>query len=118
MDFYKRVELVCQKVPYGRVASYGQIALLCGAPKNARQVGYALRHHKSGDVPAYRIVNHKGVLSGAFAFEEANLQRILLEGEGIRVNREDNKVDLKKYGWKNTMEESLELRSLFQNMKI
>lgn len=66
MDFYKRMGIVCQNIPEGKVATYGQIALLCGKPRNARQVGYGLRHGLAGDnVPAHRVVNSKGILSGA-----------------------------------------------------
>ena len=52
MDFYERMSLVCSRIPRGRVATYGQIALLCGYPKNARQVGYGLRQGLAGEVPA------------------------------------------------------------------
>lgn len=116
MDFYKRMELVCAQIPLGQVATYGQIALLCGQPKHARQVGYALSHNRVGDVPAHRIVNAKGILSGAMAFETADLQRQLLEGEGVTVKHTEEgwKVDLKKYGWNSTMEEAEELYRLFQ----
>lgn len=115
MNFYKRVELVCFRIPQGRVATYGQIALLCQKPGNARQVGYALSHGKVDQaVPAHRIVNSKGILSGAGAFAHGDLQRILLEAEGIPVSV-DNQVDLKQYGWKNTMEEALELEKIFKN---
>lgn len=99
MDFYKRLGIVCRAVPEGKVITYGQAALLCGYPKNARQVGYGLKKELAGDVPAYKVVNSQGVLSGAASFEHPGLQRILLEEEGIEVSM-DNKVDLKKYGWK------------------
>ena len=55
MDFYKRADLVMKKVPEGRVVSYGQIALLCGVPGNARQAGYALRTGKAGQKTAYTV---------------------------------------------------------------
>lgn len=79
MDFYKRADLVMKKVPEGRVVSYGQIALLCGVPGNARQAGYALRTGKAGQTTAYRVVNVQGYLSGAGAFETCDMQRLLLE---------------------------------------
>lgn len=54
MDFYQRVGIVCRAIPAGKVATYGQIALLCGKPRNARQVGYALNRGRAGaDVPAF-----------------------------------------------------------------
>ena len=76
MDFYEKMRIVCLEIPYGKVATYGQIALLCGKPKNSRQVGYGLRECKAGeDIPAYRVVNSKGELSGAVHFEMPDLQR-------------------------------------------
>lgn len=120
MDFYKRMQLVCAQIPSGQVAAYGQIALLCGRPKHARQVGYALSHNLVGDVPAHRIVNAKGILSGAMAFETPDLQKQLLEAEGVTVIHTEKgwKADLKKYGWKNTIEEAEELYQLFQTEGI
>ncbi len=117
MTFYEKMAIVCARIPYGRVATYGQIALLCGQPKNARQVGYGLRRELAGpDVPAHRIVNAKGILSGASSFETWDMQKILLEGEGVETvwTEEGWKVDLKRYGWKNTMEEALELEKIFE----
>ena len=73
--------------------------------KNARQVGYGLKKRLAGDVPAYKVVNSQGVLSGAASFEHPDLQRMLLEEEGIEISM-DNKVDLKKYGWKNSLEDA------------
>lgn len=114
MDFYKRVELVCKQVPYGKVATYGQIALLCGKPKNSRQVGYALNKRVSGeDIPAHRIVNSKGFLSGSGAFEHVDLQKMLLRDEGVEVSRE-SKVDLNKYMWANTLEDALDYQKIFK----
>ena len=83
-DFYKRAAIVCRAIPYGKAATYGQIALLCGKPKNARQVGYALNRNRLGDdIPAYRVVNARGILSGAAAFDTADMQKLLLENEGV-----------------------------------
>lgn len=118
MDFYRRVEIVCRGIPEGTVATYGQIALLCGMPKHSRQVGYGLGHGRCGvGLPAHRVVNAKGVLSGAASFETPDLQRLLLEGEGVSVDQEQ-RVDLKRFGWKNTMEESLFFRSCFEELGI
>ncbi|MCC8024675.1 MAG: MGMT family protein [Clostridium sp.] len=113
MDFYKRVGMVCGMIPRGKAATYGQIALLCGKPRNARQVGYALNRNLAGEVPAHRVVNAQGVLSGAAAFDYPDLQRRLLEEEGVEV-REDGRVDLKVWGWKNTLEDALKLREMFE----
>lgn len=116
MDFYKRVELVCSRIPNGTVASYGQIALLCGMPKHARQVGFALNRNLAGEqAPAHRVVNARGVLSGAASFETYEMQKLFLEKEGVTVakGREGWQVDLKKYGWKPDMKEAVWLREEF-----
>lgn len=121
MDFYKRMQYVCGRIPLGKTATYGQIALLCGKPKNARQVGYALRNGLAGQqVPAHRIVNAGGILSGAAAFEFPDMQRLLLQEEGVLVKRTDAgwKVDLEEYGWKNTLAEAEELLRIFEENHI
>lgn len=117
MDFYKRVGVVCRAVPEGKVVSYGQIALLCGRPKNSRQVGYALKRGLAGEVPAYRVVNGQGYLTGASSFEHSDLQRILLQEDGIWVSGE-GRVDMKKDGWKNTLEDALKLKEMFEREGI
>ena len=92
-DFYKRAAIVCRAIPYGKTATYGQIALLCGKPENARQVGYALNRGRLGEgIPAHRVVNARGILSGAAAFETADMQKRLLEKEGVTVQ-------FTPYGW-------------------
>ena len=117
MDFYKRLGIVCRAVPEGKVITYGQAALLCGFPKNSRQVGYGLKKGLAGEVPAYKVVNSKGVLSGAASFDHPDLQRMLLEEEGIEVSM-DNKVDLKQYGWKNSLEDAEHFREEFRQKGI
>lgn len=107
MDFYEKVRRVCLEIPRGRAASYGQIALLCGKPNNSRQVGYALRTGRAGEgIPAHRIVNASGYLSGAHAFAAPDLQKemLLKEGVEVRLTEKGWQVDLKKYGWKHTAE--------------
>ncbi len=121
MDFYQRVELVCSFIPKGTVVTYGQIALLCGKPRNARQVGYSLNHNKAGkDAPAHRVINARGILSGAAAFATHNSQKVLLEKEGVKVHYTEDGlwVDIKKYGWKNTMDDALWLREEFKKRDI
>lgn len=118
MDFYERMACVCERIPAGHVATYGQIALLCGSPTHARQVGHALRKGRAGEqIPAHRIVNASGILSGAEAFETPDMQRTLLEEEGVEVYWTNRgwKVDLKKYGWKHTLEEAEELYHIFES---
>ena len=117
-NFYKRLELVGQHIPHGKVATYGQLALLCGKPKNARQVGYALRTNKfENPLPAHRIVNGKGFLSGAGAFSSADLQKKLLQKEGVIVDL-DNRVDLKKFQWNFSLDSALELHDIFKELGI
>ena len=115
--FFARVYETVEQIPEGFVATYGQIALLCGKPKNARQVGYGLNKGLLGeDVPAHRVVNARGVLSGAAAFETFDMQKLLLEGEGVEVawTAEGWRVDLARYGWKNTLAEAQCLREEYR----
>lgn len=94
----QRIYEAVKQIPYGHVATYGQIAELAGNRKMARAVGNAL--HKNPDpegIPCYRVVNAKGELAGEFAFGGAGVQRKLLEAEGVQVT--DGRVDLKKYQW-------------------
>lgn len=110
MDFYEKMALVCARIPAGRVATYGQIALLCGKPNSSRQVGYGLKHGLAGEnVPAHRVVNSKGLLSGAVYFDTMDMQKLLLEAEGVEVKRTPDgwQVDLRRFGWKNTDEDIL-----------
>lgn len=105
MNFYEKMRIVCLAIPAGKVATYGQIAMLCGKPKNSRQVGYGLREGLAGDdIPAFRVVNGKGELSGARHFLTSDLQSTLLADDGIPVlwNGRCWCVDLKKYGWETT----------------
>ena len=119
-DFYDIMRIVCLAVPEGRVASYGQIALLCGAPGHSRQVGYGLKMNLAGkDVPAHRIVNGKGELSGARHFEIEDLQKLLLQQEGVEVEWTGKcwRVDMKRFGWRNTPEKSAEIENKINEMR-
>lgn len=115
MDFKQRVALVCAAIPAGKVASYGQVARLCGCPRRARQVGQALGCGVS-DV-AYRVVNCRGYLSGADAFLVPGLQKRLLESEGVAVS-EERIVDLKCYGWEISGTELAALDAAFSKLGI
>ena len=96
--FSKIYEVVC-KIPEGRVATYGQVALMAGNPRWARVVGYALHNNPApGVIPCHRVVNREGKVAEAFAFGGGNVQRQLLEKEGI-IFETDGSIDLKKYGW-------------------
>ena len=109
MTFYEKMRLVCLCIPRGKVATYGQIAMLCGKPGNSRQVGYGLRENLAGeDIPAFRVVNGRGELSGAQHFVISDLQRTLLAEDGVPTywNGHCWCVDLKKYGCQVTVLEA------------
>ena len=88
-----------RSVPYGRVTTYGAIARFLGTPKSARMVGWALNaSHLDDTIPAHRVVNRKGMLTGKHHFKGTNLMEQLLESEGIPVV--DNEVqDFKNRFW-------------------
>ncbi len=84
--FFKKVYEVARLIPYGRVTSYGAIARYLGAPGSARMVGWAMNaSHTIDDVPAHRVVNRKGLLTGKHHFEGTDLMQQLLENEGVQV---------------------------------
>lgn len=100
MDFFEKVYELVKQIPYGKVTTYGLIANALGAKKSARMVGWALNvSHGKEDIPAHRVVNRKGILTGKFHFEGTFLMQQLLESEGITV--ENNQiVDFEKHLWK------------------
>lgn len=99
MTLSERIYAAVKMIPYGKVATYGQIAAMCGNPYYARAVGNALHKNPNPDeIPCFRVVNGKGCLSPSFAFGGAGVQADLLRAEGVEVV--DNKVDLKLYQWK------------------
>lgn len=85
LNFFDRVYKVAKLIPYGRVTSYGAIAKYLGAARSARMVGYAMNGSVGKDVPAHRVVNRKGLLTGKHHFDGTNLMQQLLESEGINV---------------------------------
>jgi methylated-DNA-protein-cysteine methyltransferase-like protein len=96
-SFFDKVYSIATQVPYGRVTSYGAIAKYLGAARSARMVGWAMNSCPA-HVPAHRVVNRVGLLTGKHHFEGTNLMQQLLESEGVEV--EDNKiVDFAKYFW-------------------
>ena len=98
MNTFERIYSVVRKIPYGRVASYGQVASLAGNPRWARVVGYALHVNPEPDsIPCYRVVTKNGSLSPAFAFGGLNRQRELLMSEGVRF-LPDGRVDMERCG--------------------
>ena len=89
---------VVRQVPKGKVATYGQIAALAGYPGNARQVGYALHASPPGiDIPWHRIINSQGKISLPKESGHYDLQRQLLENEGVEFR--NDRIDLKRYRW-------------------
>lgn len=98
-NFFERVYEVARKIPYGKVTTYGAIAKCLGAARSARMVGWAMNaSHTMDDVPAHRVVNRKGMLTGKHHFEGTNLMQQLLESEGVLV--QDNQIiDFEKYLW-------------------
>ena len=100
-DTHAKIYRVIRKIPRGKVASYGQIARLAGFPNHARLVGYALhalRDDRDRKVPWWRVINARGEISLG-DFSGADLQRALLEKEGVRFDLR-GRVDMKKYNWK------------------
>ena len=98
-NFFQRVYEVARCIPYGRVTTYGAIAKYLGTAKSARMVGWALNGSSvKEDVPAHRVVNQKGILTGKHHFQGTNLMQQLLESEGISVK--DNQIqNLENYFW-------------------
>ena len=99
-NFFERVYRVVRQIPEGRVTSYGAIARVLGAGGSSRTVGYALRaaHRANPPIPAHRVVNRLGVLSGKHAFGSAMLMQQLLENEGVAVVN-DQVVDFDRVFW-------------------
>lgn len=83
--FFEKVYDVCRLIPEGRVTSYGAIAKYLGAAKSARMVGWAMNSSHNKDVPAHRVVNRNGLLSGKHHFSGTNAMQQLLEAEGVEV---------------------------------
>tara|TARA_R110002051_G_scaffold131376_1_gene205256 strand:+ start:852 stop:1190 length:339 start_codon:yes stop_codon:yes gene_type:complete len=96
-NFFQKVYEVAKQIPYGRVTSYGAIAKYLGTARSARMVGWAM-NGSPDDVPAHRVVNRKGLLTGKHHFNGTNLMQQLLENEGIKVV--DNQIqELEKHFW-------------------
>ena len=98
LSFFERVYEIVRQIPYGKVTSYGAIANYLGTIRSARMVGYAMNSSHGKDVPAHRVVNRKGLLTGKHHFEGTNLMQQLLESEGITVM--DNQIqDFESVFW-------------------
>jgi methylated-DNA-protein-cysteine methyltransferase-like protein len=98
-SFYRAVWAWVRRVPKGRVVTYGQVATYLGSPRAARAVGYAMFNVDDPRVPWHRVINARGEISIGGALHRPELQRDLLEREGITFSP-DGRIDLKTYGWK------------------
>ena len=109
-----QVYALVKACPAGRVTTYGALAKAVGYPRGARMIGWIMNDTPHG-VPAQRVINSKGELSGSWAFGSPELMRQLLENEGI-IFSEDGRVDLKRYGWEPLRDlSSEELQSILNN---
>lgn len=99
-SFFEKVYEVVRQIPYGRVTSYGAIASYLGSAGSSRMVGWAMNgsHGTNQYVPAHRVVNRNGTLTGKHHFGGPNVMKQLLESEGIIVNN-DQIVEFKKHFW-------------------
>lgn len=102
--FFERVYDVVRQIPYGRVSSYGAIARYLGAARSARMVGWAMNASgKHPDIPAHRVLNRNGVLTGKHHFSGTQLMQQLLENEGLEVV-DDQITHFNNYFWDPTKE--------------
>ncbi|MDD3772809.1 MAG: MGMT family protein [Weeksellaceae bacterium] len=100
ISFYDKVYEIVRQIPYGRVTSYGAIAEFLGRKGSARMVGYAMNHaHQYEGIPAHRVVNRNGLLTGKMHFHPPTLMQQLLESEGIKVQN-DKIQNFKEIFWK------------------
>ncbi|WP_299763950.1 MGMT family protein [uncultured Dokdonia sp.] len=107
-SFFDKVYAVTKLIPYGRVTSYGAIAKYLGAARSSRMVGWAMNGAgKHPDVPAHRVVNRVGMLTGKMHFGSSNAMEQMLAEEGIQVE-DDKVVNFKKYFWDPVVELGLE----------
>ena len=103
-DFFQSVFQVVKLIPKGRVTSYGAIAAYLGAKKSSRTVGYAMNaSHTIPGIPAHRVVNRNGMLTGKMHFDTPDRMQELLELEGIKVEK-DVVVEFKELFWDPTLE--------------
>jgi methylated-DNA-protein-cysteine methyltransferase related protein len=108
-NFFKMVYKVARLIPYGRVTSYGAIANYLGAVRSARMVGWAMNtcHTVKKPVPAHRVVNRIGLLTGKHHFGSPDLMKQLLQAEGVKV-KNDQVVNFKKLFWDPAKELNIE----------
>lgn len=100
MNTFERIYEVVKQIPKGKVASYGQVAMMAGNPRWSRVVGYALHVNPDPEnIPCYRVVTKLGELSQAFAFGGINRQRALLEADGVEFD-DCGRVVMQKFAWR------------------
>lgn len=97
-DFFQKVYHIVAKIPYGKVATYGDIAEACGIRSSARTVGWALNGAKESGLPCHRVVNRFGALTGKIHFGDPDLMAELLKNEGVSFDA-NGFVDLNKHKW-------------------
>ena len=98
-DFFQKVYKVVKMIPSGRVSTYGLIAKYLGSIKSSRVVGYAMNaSHQNSEIPAHRVVNRVGLLTGKHHFSGTTLMKDLLESEGVKIQN-DRVVNFKKVIW-------------------
>ena len=97
-DFFDRVFSIVEKIPYGKVTTYGHIAEVCGIRSSARTVGWALNGVKNSNLPCHRVVNRFGALTGKLHFGSPFIMEDLLRSEGIEFDKKGN-VRMEKYLW-------------------
>ena len=97
-DFFDKVYAIVEKIPYGKVTTYGHIAEVCGIKSSARTVGWALNGAKDSGLPCHRVVNRFGALTGKLHFGSSFLMEELLRSEGIKFDKNGN-VIIEKHLW-------------------
>lgn len=98
-NYYEQIYYIVSKIPEGKVATYGQIAALLGNPRNGRIVGWAMRMAPDDlNLPCHRVINREGTLAPGYTFGGQEVQRSMLEEEGVKF-RQDGSVDLEKCLW-------------------
>ncbi|RZJ23925.1 MAG: MGMT family protein [Acinetobacter sp.] len=102
-ELARQILQVVALIPYGKVASYGQIAKMAGLPKHARLVGYMLKHlDQESEIPWYRVINSQGKISLSKLNDHGeNIQRVKLLAEGVMVT--GDKINLKQFQWINNL---------------
>lgn len=113
--FFERVYEVTREIPHGRVTSYGAIARFLGSGQSARMVGWALNssHTRPDFIPAHRVVNRNGLLSGKHHFGNSSTMKQLLENEGLIID-EDQILNFEEKFW----DPSLEIKSIGEASKL